>query len=134
MEKKVERLDQIHTKIGDTVQKALQDEGFFDEKVEVVNNLNELSDDGEDSPKRGKKKDRPTGSQLDGIMRGSITSAIPEEPIEVEGLDVGESVEGQTAGRATPTNGQGKVDPLDMQETMAETLGNSKFNHLKMNT
>jgi hypothetical protein len=74
------------------VQLALQEEGFFDEKVEVVNNLNEVSEDEDDKiPWKGP---RPTKSQIDGLMVGSVTQAIPEEPIEVEGLELGDSIEG----------------------------------------
>jgi len=61
----------MHTKIGETVQTALQEEGFFDEKVEVVNNLNEVSEDEDEGiPWKGAK---PTKSQLEGLMVGSVT-------------------------------------------------------------
>ena len=53
------------------MQKALLEEGFFDEKVEVVNNLNEVSDEEDDKiPWKGP---RPTKSQIDGLMVGSVT-------------------------------------------------------------
>jgi hypothetical protein len=117
------------------VQLALQEEGFFDEKVEVVNDLNKDSDE-EEIPWKGP---RPTKSQLDGLMVGGVTQAIPEEPIEVEGLDIGDSIEGQTAGRATPleeTKRSQLKEARDVQQAIEETLGpgNDRFGGLKMNT
>lgn len=43
--KQVEGLDQMYTNVTSAVTHALREEGAFDEKIEVVKNLNELSDD-----------------------------------------------------------------------------------------
>jgi len=99
--------------------------------------MNENSEDEDSSP--FKNGSRPTKSELDGLMVGGVNEAIPEEPIEVEGIN-DSIIEGQTVG-GTPAEDSKRVtmkEPLDLTnalgKAMEETLGNTKFSHLKMNT